>query len=255
MTSAAASQPGLPAWASEDITIKPSIDMIRLVAMSRQHTLPLLGACLVFAGASLWAEQGKPAWPPDLTNERRTLLEPALAFLEKNPAIPYKLGSADASGMDCSGAIFFLLKQAGQEPPRSAHEQYLWMKKLGRLTEVPATARSEADPVFAALLPGDLVFYAHDGPDAPAEIHASHVHMYLGKETDGHAIMIGSSEGRSYRHQKINGFGITDFHVPAAGAKTRIIGYGPPPPLAIPTSPAPSPLPPKPTAPPNTHTP
>jgi hypothetical protein len=41
--------------------------------------------------------------------------------------------------------------------------------------------------------------------------------------------MIGSSEGRSYRHHKINGFGITDFHVSPAGSPTRIIGYGPPP--------------------------
>ena len=63
--------------------------------------------------------------------------------------------------------------------------------------------------------------------------------LYLGKEADGHPIMIGSSEGRSYRHHKINGFGITDYHVPGAGAKTRIIAYGPPPPLAIAASPAP----------------
>jgi cell wall-associated NlpC family hydrolase len=145
--------------------------------------------------------------------------------------------------MDCSGAIFFLLKQAGQEPPRSAHDQYLWLKKLGRFTEVPADARDASHPAFASLQPGDLVFWAHDGPDAPVPPHASHVHIYLGKEQDGHAIMIGSSEGRSYRHQKINGFGITDFHISPAGSPTRIIGYGPPPfPLpATPTQTSPSP--------------
>lgn len=194
--------------------------------------ISLIHTCLLVTVGGLWAEQAQPVWPEELTRDRRALMEPALAFLKSNPAVPYKLGSADATGMDCSGAIFFLLKQAGQEPPRSAHEQYLWMKQLGRLTVVPATARLEDDPAFSALLPGDLVFYAHDGADAPAEIHSSHVHMYLGKEADGHAIMIGSSEGRSYRRQKINGFGITDYRVPAAGAKTRIIAYGPPPPLA-----------------------
>jgi hypothetical protein len=51
--------------------------------------------------------------------------------------------------------------------------------------------------------------------------------------------MIGSSEGRSYRHHKINGFGITDFHISPVGSPTRSIGYGPPPPVAMPTSPAP----------------
>jgi hypothetical protein len=68
-------------------------------------------------------------------------------------------------------------------------------------------------------------------------LHASHVHLYLGKEADGHAIMIGSSERRSYRHHKIDGFGITDYHVPATGSKTRIIAYGPPPPFASKESP------------------
>ena len=200
--------------------------------------VPLLVACLPLAGAGLRAEPAQPVWPDDLAKDRRALMETALAFLKENPAVPYKLGSADATGMDCSGAIFFLLKQAGQEPPRSAHEQYLWMKRLGSLTEVPAATRTADDSAYAALLPGDLVFYAHDGPDAPAEIHASHVHMYLGKEADGHAIMIGSSEGRSYRHHKINGFGITDYHVPGADAKTRIIGFGPPPPIRPATTPA-----------------
>ena len=200
--------------------------------------IPALAAVMVCASPALLSQQAQPVWPEDLSADRRAFLEPALAFLKANPAVPYKLGSADATGMDCSGAVFFILKQAGQEPPRSAHGQYLWMKELKRLTIVPATARKEDDTAYAALLPGDLVFYAHDGPDAPPEIHASHVHIYLGKEADGHAIMIGSSEGRSYRHHKINGFGITDYHVPATGAKTRIIAYGPPPPLAIAASPA-----------------
>ena len=203
------------------------------------RVIPALAAVMVCASPALLSQQAQPVWPEDLSADRRAFLEPALAFLKANSAIPYKLGSADATGMDCSGAVFFLLKQASQEPPRSAHEQYLWMKELKRLTIVPTTARTENDPAYAALLPGDLVFYAHYGPDAPQEIHASHVHVYLGKEADGHAIMIGSSEGRSYRHHKINGFGITDYHVPAAGAKTRIIAYGPPPPLAIAASPAP----------------
>jgi len=41
--------------------------------------------------------------------------------------------------------------------------------------------------------------------------------------------MVGSSDGRSYRGQKRNGYGIVDFHVPKVGGKTRIVGFGPPP--------------------------
>jgi cell wall-associated NlpC family hydrolase len=201
-------------------------------------SVAVICAALCLATSGLSAETPEPKWRGDLSYERRSLLESALAYLKANPAIPYRLGSANATGMDCSGAIYFLLKQADQEPPRSAHQQYLWMKKLGRLSKVPTTARTEDDPAFAALRPGDLVFYAHDVPNSRAEIRASHVHIYLGKEADGHAIMIGSSEGRSYRGKKLSGFGITDFHVSKAGSPTRIVAYGPPPPVAFPTSPA-----------------
>ncbi|MBC8126816.1 MAG: C40 family peptidase [Gloeobacteraceae cyanobacterium ES-bin-144] len=171
-----------------------------------------------------------PIWPETLSAERRILLEKSLHFLKQNPSVPYLLGGADAKGMDCSGAITGMLRLTGVEPPRSAHEQYLWLKKSNRFTDVPSAARTPDDPVFASLQPGDLIFWAHDGPDAPSEIHASHVHLYLGKEKDGHAIMLGSSEGRRYRGTKINGFGITDFRVPKLGSPTRIVGFGPPPP-------------------------
>jgi hypothetical protein len=61
--------------------------------------------------------------------------------------------------------------------------------------------------------------------------------MYLGKEADGHAVMIGSSDGRSYRGKKLSGFGIVDFHVPKPGSATRIVGFGSPlPALAEPSS-------------------
>ncbi len=208
--------------------------------MNLYRTISLHCACLLLATVNLLAQQAQPVWPDELSQDRREFLTPALAFFKQNPAVPYKLGSADATGMDCSGAIFYLLKQAGQEPPRSAHEQYLWMKKLGRLTEVPVGARTRKDPAYAALLPGDLVFYAHDLADTSLELRSSHVHIYLGKEADGHAIMIGSSEGRSYRGTKIHGFGITDYKVPKAGSATRIIAYGPPPPLDTEISTAPS---------------
>jgi cell wall-associated NlpC family hydrolase len=166
-----------------------------------------------------------PVWPDDLAPARRTLLTRALAALEKNPAVPYRNGGADPAGMDCSGAVLFLLKQVGIDAPHGADAQLEWLKSAGRLTLVPASARSADDPAFAALQPGDLVFWA---PDGPAPTRASHVHLYLGREADGHAVMIGSSDGRSYRGKKLNGFGIVDFRVPQVGSPTRIIAFGPP---------------------------
>lgn len=194
-----------------------------------RHLAAALG--LVFALVSGLAEIA-PVWPDDLAPARKTLLTRALTALEENPAVPYRTGGADAAGMDCSGAITFLLKQVGIDAPRSAAGQLEWLKSAGRLTLVPASARSADDPAFAALQPGDLVFWAPDGP-APAP--ASHVHLYLGREADGHAVMIGSSDGRSYRGKKLSGFGIVDFRIPQAGAPTRIIAFGPP--FAIPPAP------------------
>jgi hypothetical protein len=61
----------------------------------------------------------------------------------------------------------------------------------------------------------------------------SHVQVYLGKEADGHAVMIGSSDGRSYRGKKLSGFGIVDYRVPKAGSATRIAGFGSPFPATV----------------------
>ena len=194
----------------------------------RSLLLPLAAALLLTC--SCRAEPAM-AWPENLAPARKELLEKALAFLKANPAVPYLNGGADAAGMDCSGAITLLLRLVKIEPPRSAHGQYEWLSKSGRLTTVLATARTPADPVFAGLQPGDLIFWAHDDGKLPEILRVSHVHMYLGKEQDGHAVMIGSSDGRSYRGRKLSGFGRVDFSVPKAGARTRIVGFGSPIPV------------------------
>lgn len=56
-----------------------------------------------------------------------------------------------------------------------------------------------------------------------------HVAMYLGKEKrDGHAVIINSSDGRSYRSVKANGYGVYDFRVPRSESKSKLVGYGTP---------------------------
>lgn len=167
-------------------------------------------------------------WPDGLAPARREMLEKGLTFLKKHPSIPYLTGGAGAVGMDCSGATTFLLKQVGIELPRSSDGQFNWVKKRGTLIKVPDTAHDPKDPSFAKLLPGDLIFWAARKADSDAPPRVSHVHVFLGHEKDGHAVMLGSSDGRSYRGKKIDGLGIVDFHVSPAGSATRIIGYGSP---------------------------
>lgn len=166
--------------------------------------------------------------PAGLDAPRRELIARSLAFLKAHPAVPYVEGGADEKGMDCSGAIVRLLKLVDTEPPRSAQGQYDWLKKSGRLTAVPPGERNADDPVFRALQPGDLVFWGKEMSSSPEGFRVSHVHLYLGKEADGHAVMIGSSDGRSYRGKKLSGFGIVDYRVPKAGSATRIVGFGSP---------------------------
>lgn len=166
--------------------------------------------------------------PAELSSPRRELISKSLDFLKQHPGVPYVEGGADAEGMDCSGAVVRLLGLVKIEPPRSARGQYEWLKKSGRLTPVPAGELTADDPVFRALQPGDLVFWAKETPGTGEGFRVSHVHMYLGKEADGHAVMIGSSDGRSYRGKKLSGFGIVDFRVPKPGSAARIVGYGSP---------------------------
>lgn len=196
------------------------------VTLTARSVLLLLGCAAAFATAEVTVVP-----PGDLSAPRRELIGKSLAFLKEHPAVPYVDGGADEKGMDCSGAIVRLLKLVKIEPPRSAQGQYDWLRESGRLTLVPATARTPDDPVFRNLLPGDLVFWAHDQPGEPFRV--SHVQVYLGKEADGHAVMIGSSDGRSYRGKKLSGFGIVDYRVPEAGSATRIAGFGSPFPATV----------------------
>ena len=187
----------------------------------------LLGLSVLASGQSAVLLQ----WPKALSAERRVVLGRSMAFLKESPAVPYRLGRADAMGMDCSGAIVFMLKFADIVPPRSAHGQYEWLKQNKRLIMVPQTARTLDDPVFRTLLPGDLVFWAQTGPDTLKKRRVSHVHMYLGLEKDGHPVMIGASDGRRYHGDAVHGFGIVDARVSNVGSATRIEAFGSPFPM------------------------
>ncbi len=117
--------------------------------------------------------------------------------------------------MDCSGTIYYLLKQAGfDDVPRQANEQYEWVRQKSHFYAVLSKKQDNVE--LREMRPGDLLFWEgtyHVDRDPPV----THVMVYLGKrKKDGVRLMFGSSDGRPYDGQRRNGVSVFDFKMPAA---------------------------------------
>lgn len=175
-------------------------------------------------------QSGELAEFTSLPEARRQMIGTALAVAWESSWLPYLAGGADPDdgGFDCSGAMYFIMRKAGLDPPRSSNVQMEWLQKNGRLHLVAEDARDLKHPSLADLKPGDLLFWAVSAPGGAVRVH--HVAMYLGTEKkDGRPVMIGSTDGRSYRGQKANGYGVHDFRLPKEESPSKLIGYGTPP--------------------------
>lgn len=169
----------------------------------------------------------------DLPEERQKLISMAIEAGKEVLGMPYKYGGNGAKdgGFDCSGAMHYVLQKVGIDPPRTSSDQYLWVKKHSDFHEVSKAATDTEDKSFANLKPGDLVFWSGTYlPNDSRTTRITHVAMYLGLERkDGRPVMINATDGRSYRGEKGNGYGVYDFRVPRGGSKSKIVGYGTPP--------------------------
>lgn len=172
----------------------------------------------------------------DYPFEVQKLIHKALQLTELN--LNYLYGSADPGkgGMDCSGAIYFLLRQAGLKPPRQANSMYRWAWQNGRFHAVISSNQTTFE--LSRLHPGDLLFwtgtYAVDR-DPPV----THVMLYLGRhKASGNMIAFGSSNGRVYQGIQRNGVSVFDFRLTPPEPENdcaRFIGYASIPGLSNPS--------------------
>ncbi|HKR53644.1 MAG TPA: NlpC/P60 family protein [Chthoniobacterales bacterium] len=167
-------------------------------------------------------------YPPKV----RQLLISALELTTRN--LDYKYGSADPAngGMDCSGFVYFVLKQNGIDAvPRDSSEQYIWLRRTGRFE--PVVSQKEDSFEFDNLKPGDLLFWSGTYAierDPPI----THAMIYLGREKKtGGRVMVGASDGRTYQNQQRFGVSVFDFKLPRADkgetedgkSRPRFVGY------------------------------
>ena len=160
------------------------------------------------------------------------LLTSALELTTRN--LDYTYGSADPAngGMDCSGFVYFVLKQNGVEGvPRDSSEQYIWLRRAGRFE--PVVSQKDGSFEFDNLKPGDLLFWTGTYAiqrDPPI----THAMIYLGREKKtGTRVMVGASDGRTYQSQQRFGVSVFDFKMPRADkgeiedgkVHPRFVGY------------------------------
>jgi peptidoglycan DL-endopeptidase CwlO len=161
----------------------------------------------------------------------RQIIDAGLELTKQN--LGYAYGSADPAnrGMDCSGFIYYVLRQNGfTDVPRDSSQQYVWVRKAGNFNAV--LSRKEDSFELDALKPGDLLFWRgtyNIDRDPPI----THTMIYLGREKGTKKrVMVGSSDGRTYDSKQRFGVSVFDFKLPpppnSADAKISpvFVGYG-----------------------------
>ena len=178
----------------------------------------------------------------------KSLIQSALALTRLELAYTYGSHEPGKGGMDCSGTVYHVLGFQGLKGvPRQSDEMCQWVEKKSQLHLTPtATAFDHAE--FAALQPGDLLFWTNT-TTTQRKLPVTHVMIYLGKQKKtGKRIVFGASDGRSFQGERRSGVSVFDFHLPKAESTARFYGYGAAPGL-LPVAPVPIAAPTPPPAP------
>lgn len=98
--------------------------------------------------------------------------------------------------MDCSNTIRFIVwKVFGLNLPRTASDQYVYLRERGKVREVPLQTNGQVDSKKLAeeMRSGDLLFWEWTY-NVPRDPPISHVMIYLGRKKNGQAMVAGSSQ-------------------------------------------------------------
>ena len=160
------------------------------------------------------------------------ILDLGLSLATQN--LGYKYNSADPAngGMDCSGFIHYVLSKSGvKDVPRDAHAQYAWVRKTGAFQTVPVQRNNTS--TLDALKPGDLLFWG-SSYSLSRDLEITQTMLYLGREKGtNQRIMVGASEGHTYKGQPRSGVSVVDLKLGRAHSKKTneprpaFVGYGP----------------------------
>ncbi|MBE2284190.1 MAG: C40 family peptidase [Prosthecobacter sp.] len=174
----------------------------------------------------------------DYPRQVQSLVQSALALTHLELGYLYGSHEPAKGGMDCSGTVYHVLKFQGlKDVPRQSDEMCQWVEKKTQLHLTP-TATSFDSAEFAALKPGDLLFWTNT-TETKRKLPVTHVMIYLGKQKKtGKRIVFGASDGRSFEGQRRSGVSVFDFHLPKPEGTTHFHGYGAAPGL-LPAQPEP----------------
>ncbi|MDF1859244.1 MAG: NlpC/P60 family protein [Verrucomicrobiales bacterium] len=142
------------------------------------------------------------------------------AHILADMGLKYKFGAddPDSGGLDCSGAMQYLLNKIGiDDVPRTSYDQYYWLKKKKKLDDV--YGKGAAQKMFKKLSPGDLIFW---GGTWKSGHRVSHVMLYMGyNPAEEKHYVFGA---RSKSSEGLLGHGVDIFELdPSRG---RLIAHG-----------------------------
>jgi cell wall-associated NlpC family hydrolase len=151
------------------------------------------------------------------------MIAKAHSLTQRNLTYHYNSADPKNGGMDCSGTIYFLLKDMGiNDVPRDSYGMYQWALTKGKFHKVHGNSFASAD--FSALKPGDLLFWSGTY-FVKRNPPISHVMIYLGKNKQNEPLMFGASDGRTYLNKKMWGVSVFDFKLPNENSKSKFVGY------------------------------